>query len=805
LKILPTGWSAAVTGSFRYAIMIKVTSRDGTILRWSTKPTAQIPTWTDSSYIGGRLAKNGLGSVRYEARLESGGGLAAIGDFTFILLNQDGYWASTLANLYLQRAEVEVKRFILDLNPATFSDGLTVFKGIIANIERNRYNITVTCQVDEREHTNIPRTLIEDKTFPTPGYEIPEKSSGKPVPICFGVLDYAEAVFNNALNTTVYGPAVATGGAENYLDDSAATFTDDMVDQDIEIIGGLGKGQIAAIKEKTSATRLTIYDQFQTSPNDSSVYKISDTLFEMVLADHDIKEFTPDSDGVKQFWFWDDSAKIYVPMNPNVLNTTFSLSGKAGFSFLPGLVKKNEITFLYPYPFTLVSGSGWSNLVNCRDWDNTTYAAQVVTGGAVNFMLGKFATDLKNMLGDWDTLYIFAVWHHDAAGSLAQMTVQAFDAAGVAVSLLTPTRTIADYYYNALMRAVYLPPTGFADGANAKLHDLTSELDEGDWGTLNFNRLFKITLSAPTGSDYTLQLWEAGICFAKTVALNEQTRFFASLSGRMYGSGWTGKTATDLVEGPGDVISKILRADLGVAEANIAVSNLSNWKLAYQIKESINSLREIEAICKETWMVYYKKFDGTHIAQLVTTAIIPPVVTSKTLSKADVLTTGDNRESTLQVEYTPIEQVFNEFYVRYDKDPATGDYRKVMFIKTPSAATWSADYSNLVSDGETYWNYCHSSYTRYGFTGTKEIKLDRVRDPYTAKQILITAVLWHYAQRRVVAFESGLRNLDLELLDCISLSSSLEPGDFLMTEIEDNLNTNRLSLRMRDITQTLAI
>lgn len=825
MKSLPTGWPAKIESSFTVAYMIQLTARDGTIFRWSTIDSADIgsiiegefvSSWTGTAFTGGRIAKGGLGKVVFSADLRKGGGLGSIGDFDFRLLNHDGYYAASLTDQYLDNGEIEIRRFILEVLPTQFSEGLLVFSGIVADYWFDEEFVYFRCKVNENEHTTIPRMVIEDKSISTADFGltrmIPENTNGKPIPIQFGEIAKAEAIFCNADTTELETPAVATGGSDNYLDNSAKAWGVNVhAAKDLEITGGTGKGQIQVIESNT-ATRLTIEDTFLTNPSaNGTVYRITDTQFDMILSDETMKEFTVDGSGDYYIWFWDDTAKIYVPCNKKIIttkNNSSPFTAWAGLRFIAGVIKKNEITFFYPYPFTALSNDDqWVDSDHVMDWDSTTYAAFVVSGGLYKNIYGRMGTDLYNVIGDWDGIYLYCIGSHDQAGVHSHLRASVLNSNGDSLGSGNVMAEAESLYFNNLNKYLFTPPSGFPDGANAKMIEISvsnvgaTMIEAGDWASLNYNRWIEVDFHMESGNG-NLRIYEAGLCFTKTVPLNERSRFFAQIKGRMFADTWSARrNTTDLVENPADVIEKIIRDDLD-AEDDIDTTNFdtaktarTTWELAYSINKEINSLKEIEAICKESMMLFWKDAIGKHTLRALDIA----TSSARALTTNDILVDKDSKRSSFSIRMSDLDAVYNEFYIHYNRDPATGEYHGLKYVKNPSSEPFSTDYTNFTSEGEAYWDYCNESYSRYGFTRTEHIYLDRVVVDATAESIAKKIIEWRFLRVPEATFQTQLQNCDLELCDVFDLGTTHLLGNYMIFHIEEDLNEDTILIKGRQM------
>jgi len=193
-------------------------------------------------------------------------------------------------------------------------------------------------------------------------------------------------------------------------------------------------------------------------------------------------------------------------------------------------------------------------------------------------------------------------------------------------------------------------------------------------------------------------------------------------------------------------------------------------------------------------MLFWKDANGKHTLRPLDLG----ETHDKALAKTDVLL--DNGVSTFGVKLSPLEAIYNEIYVHYDKDPATGDYKGVKFVKTPSEGTWDSGYSNFTSEGETYWDYCHASYSRYGFTHTQHFNLDRVVDATTAEKIAKKVIEWLFFRVQELTFETQLQNCNLEIADNITLGPMGLDGVYKIFSIDENLSTDRIKIQARKLT-----
>lgn len=676
----------------------------------------------------------------------------------------------------------------------------------------------------------------------------------------------AKGVFNNADKTienidgSSLKQSVATDGGERTLEDTDQSWsTDEWADKELEIVGGTGKGQVKIIDSNTS-DEITITDVFETQPvAEETVYQISDTQFDMILSDEEIHGFMDTADKISgdsgydandhACWFWDNQAKLYVPFNSKILqfkNDSSPFTDQAGVRFAPGAVKAGKLAFYYPIPFDNVSdkydsgdmitipgfetgladgywNDDFSNVNNIKDWDYTTYASATQTtgrdvGGDYYYYLGCLEccleTDHSDLIGTWDYVQLYVVCESVMASpSDTHIACQFYNKAGTLLQgVIFPGTSGAE----VIMLPSLISPDS-SEAQNVAMVNVTNFLPSNDWPSLNHNFIVyvgaysKKTLAAGASVDYAMRIKEAGFVFIKIVEMNERTPFFFNIKGREFGDTWGArKTSGNMIENPADIIEKILRDDLGEGSSAINTSSFdtvsstdrSDWDMAYQIDTVRNSLKEIKDIGKEALFWYYIDGSGDHALKALKTS----GSAAKTLNYSDLKRNQSTGKTMAEYELSPLDEVYNEFYVHYDKHPATGEYQKVAFIKEPDAASYNSNYvstmhvgSDLYGNESTYWGYCETSYDTYGFIKTKHFKLDRIRDDVTAENVLANLIKWYYLRKKIAKLHCGIEQSDIEIGDLIGLPAECGGETCFVMMISDDLDGDDIYFEMREV------
>lgn len=198
--------------------------------------------------------------------------------------------------------------------------------------------------------------------------------------------------------------------------------------------------------------------------------------------------------------------------------------------------------------------------------------------------------------------------------------------------------------------------------------------------------------------------------------------YYADIEGRVFGAGWTGKTSTDMIENPADVINAIYRQELGVAGSDIdedsfddAITYLSGWKFAGQILELEDSKLVIDRLCEQSTLRNYKRNDDRE-------AVKARDVSTSVDIAFDVSNSRDRK-----FKKTSPDKVYNEFRIKYNKNYATGNYEGEKFV--------TATDDNFTSDGAAYRTKCSTASSSYGAVNPLIIEADFIRDEATAEML----------------------------------------------------------------------
>ncbi len=253
------------------------------------------------------------------------------------------------------------------------------------------------------------------------------------------------------------------------------------------------------------------------------------------------------------------------------------------------------------------------------------------------------------------------------------------------------------------------------------------------------------------------------------------TQFYAAMGGLEFGA-WidadsrnNGYDAADLIENPAYIIESILKDELGLANADVDYAafdvlgndtdgDIKDYKFAGQVINDINSRDLIDKLCKQSMTRQFKNEDGDETIKFYDS------------SAASILDFDEDMITNISCGRTPLNDLYNEFYVHYNKNYATGHLEKIKYV--------DAALNNFDADGAAYVTLCDDSQTNYGQVNRLVIEADWIRDDATA-ELLCKALVNYYSLRHYeTTFTTFPRyGIKLELCDVISIDNDWLPAE----------------------------
>ncbi len=196
----------------------------------------------------------------------------------------------------------------------------------------------------------------------------------------------------------------------------------------------------------------------------------------------------------------------------------------------------------------------------------------------------------------------------------------------------------------------------------------------------------------------------------------------------------------------------------------------SSLAAAIQLTDERNTRDLIAEICHEFGFGFRQRYNGLEsIAQITQGS----AVHSTALYSPNFKMIGE--ETSFRISRGSMGDMFNEFYLYYQENYATGNQDRVAYIRNPQATAFNSQFTNLTSDGETYWDLCRTAYTKYKTTRRWELKSKWIRDKATADAVLKWFVTWLARIPYYIHFTSALDTMNLELCDEQIISHDIMP------------------------------
>jgi len=238
-----------------------------------------------------------------------------------------------------------------------------------------------------------------------------------------------------------------------------------------------------------------------------------------------------------------------------------------------------------------------------------------------------------------------------------------------------------------------------------------------------------------------------------------------AVRGREWQDSWGGRrTAGSLIQYPADVIESILRDELGAPGASINTDSFDAvnsgygsydyevWIAGQQIAIR-NSEEVIDEICRCSGLMYYLDMNGKHALRRLGYA-----------SSAFSLREGDFERDSIKIGYTERNQVVNSYVLRYDKNPITGDYSKMVYCNR------SASNFDVAGDRTEYEGKCAASYAALGDVEyAAEFEAPWIHVKEYAENLLQWLIDWNYLQRITVTGKIFMDKIGIEIGDCGTL------------------------------------
>jgi len=751
-KTLSANVTAGKAGGYMAIYLIKLfyrisaTGATGS-LQLANIDTDDVLNWSGTQWLGNVIAKGGIGNIHQEVDIREGGSIAKISDFTLKLVNKNGvYYKDTLSAYDFENQQVQIS-IVFDgatspggQAPSTDSD-VMLFDGIIETVTWDYNEIVFRCRCEDKlKNIELPQLTFDKNEFSN----ISDDLEGQPIPIYYG--DHG-------------GDTGEHVNKRLYADDNLTDFTK-------AIYVGKHPGSTANISELV----LCGHDLTQIFAGGQRLNFIAGvgSTQNSVLFKHDEK--------LKGFLPLDCEGTIYPG--------SFAINGDGVLSYIfeNAIIDIEQCYYLIPKLSRVSDGMTEENALKCINENKDDYTLFEY------FDLAYYTFDLSdNDIEIPDNTFVYIRVKYQSVGAWETY---------LRVKL---------YYKGSYVREYLINPIPGQSGIIYYTGVLFNYLIPSDMEM--FKDLVNVELKVGVFDNYPQQFNVYGITIHFYKDYDSQDNdYYVSHLGRptpssWYGGGllWTPQQAVGtMLENPSYVIISLLRDELEIITDIInytAFDTVRNergsWALAGGITESKSCYDIIKIICKEFGIFHLIDYNNKH--KLVCIRDSSP---STAIDETVMRIVGNN--TTFRVNKAQMKDVYTEFFIHYRKHPATGEYEKIHFVKTPDVENYEPNFTSIYGDdGQIYWEKCRDAYKKYGSHLNRfEINCDWIKDGETAEDLLKWFVDWFTVRKLEVQFDTFLNALDLEigdqrLIDHPSLPESISnTAPFMLTNWNINPEQN---------------
>ena len=322
---------------------------------------------------------------------------------------------------------------------------------------------------------------------------------------------------------------------------------------------------------------------------------------------------------------------------------------------------------------------------------------------------------------------------------------------------------------------------GNATTATGMLHNSIYDV----WGNPNdfnsFCALFMLYKSnADTEADmdafYKIRLFDNYIKHVLDFENLTSSDFYLQTNGRQ-------DSSANSIEKPGSVIKDLLITELNLSpeDINPGISDSSGIKLAFSVKDKIDSKKLIEEICSNTNI--FPKIDGNNILNLFSISDVYDGSEVKEIIKYD-------RILSYKFTRTKLDDVNSKVMVKYDLDYATDEFRR-------NTGWFSA--KDFLSDGDLTDAWVNPAYDDLGYrTSFFNLTSDEsdselifesrfIRDRLSAEKLQEFLAMWYCNQHTIIDLTLDISYIHLEVGDVIRFDQLING---IKAYGEDYTNTN---------------
>jgi len=696
------------------------------VFYWSTKPLGF------GSYETDILQTGSFSNVTRNIDIRQGGTIGKINNFSFSIVNiprnSEAFQEFLIdEGIYLENRKIEFYVIPDYATASALTDGIPLFTGIIRDFSYNYESFTFQCQDDSTtRHRELLFDKIDTNTFAD--YVIPKGNIDKFVPLVFGEM----GINGNG------------GYAKGFLIDKRP-------------YDGANFGQIIICSDLSFACK-SIENAF-----------VFEEIYEGDYAGIPTEEAAPD---IKEYNALTSETGIIFN---NTSTDNYMQIGSLYVKYIANPAS-NEINE------TKANDEG-----KAYDNDTSTYAyidSFVSASNPESYYL-KFRLPLYKSGGETTIKKIYLIAKISVTGALPT---------GASVGQINVSIYYDDEISSTTVLLLTNPNTSFnnIDGADTEV-DINLTPAVGVFDTLNtfFNngdrgRLLavKSTLSGTTGATQPqCNVYEFGYRIEYIKNFDDADVYFHIKGLKDDVSGTYTGVSVALVEEPDFIIHFIEGELLDIDSSKINISTTTirtDWKMAFQLldPDKSYSLNIIKDICKQSHLCLYNDYQGKD--KLVDLA--PAGSTAKTITDSNIR--AQNGKPVMRPGLTPVDDIYNGFFIRYNYDIARDRYLSTAFVKnTGTLAAAVIEISEDLADewdaGEeaSYKGKCEDSIENYQLYRTLYFDADKIQDPATIAELMKLFIDFYTQRQPLLEWETpSIDLIDIELGDQLRINTDYTGG-----------------------------
>jgi len=758
LKTLPDAIIAGKSGGSERVILVRIVPHANDTwgdLLWATKDIT-ITDWegggTMKTFKGGVLKEGQLGTISQAVDIEEGGNVAKVSDLTFKIVNPEYSDTNRFDETFTDNLENRTVEFYLAFwtgSNLAWSDILLLHEFVVDDVrfDHNEYTIKVK-DAGFKRHKIIPDLIITEDAYA----HVPQKNLGSVVPLLYGTLQTGNRTYGSR-----FAPPIMLIDEQKYKWIYSRNKGMSINTGYLLLYFG---SENCWIEFLPTAGYTITYGRPTTIEFASLTQNILGSYIAQLRGQG--KNTNPSSLDFSNVIDSSDTSYLTLGANEKLYLKVVMPSGFARVS--------DETELILFVVFGAISGTG------SIKYYNPEYDAGVgALSDGITFNGGDANSTKQYVFGSDKTAHGHEDDQNDKQNlwNLEELGVLEF---GIEVDAASSANIIN----------VHL-------GGGALL--MRGSLDMIVSGKPGSRRWYV----KPTGyQDMDLLKDKEGFC-----ASGFGTPFGAWIDQDSRDNGW------DENQGMGNIyiLESILRDELGLDSTQIDYESFDTlgdditgerklWQFAGIVDKTENSLNVIQKFCRQASIIYFQNYENR---EKVTT--LKKQTASKTIDRTTI------QQDTINVRFSGLNHVYNEFYINYKKQWANDSFTKTLFI---TASDHNLSSNSRSGTPNTYTGLCSDSQSKYLKTNRLTLDCDWIRDDATAELLIKWLAEWLCYRKYIVEFETdGLDHIDLELGVQAKIDYTLLPdgvsndASFLLFDIKHNLNKDRMTFQFMQVPDLL--